>query len=176
MALFALMSGNIMLLFIAFCVFVGAGQESTMHQTQSLMEGQLARAAMLRDFRTLPACATLRAAGQMLLCTSQQDFPIVTGETAFGLLSREELLAGLLRLGPETYVTEVMDREFCWASPEDRLDGMASTLTAGRCSSVLVLQEDELVGMVTRDNLIGYTVLRRVAREWSLRRPGASDD
>ncbi len=90
-----------LLIFIAFFVYLGAGQEANMYRGKALVEGLPVSAAMVTDFRTLPAGATLREAADLLIATSQQDFPVEFGSEVIGVLPRSALLKGLAAEGAD---------------------------------------------------------------------------
>ena len=110
--LFGLLTGQFMLLFIALFVYVGATQENAIVQGRALTSGVAVRDAMVTDFRTLPHGSTVRDAANLLLATSQHDFPVVLGEQVLGLLNRTALLRGMAEGGPDAYIAGIMDRNF----------------------------------------------------------------
>ena len=95
----------------------------------------------------------------MLLATSQQDFPIVLGEQVMGLLGRNALLRGMAVDGPDAYVAGIMDRNFPRVSPDVSLTQAIPLLAQTSC--VLVMEQDHLLGLLTRENLSEYMMLRR---------------
>jgi Zn-dependent protease len=164
LGIFGLFTGQFLMLIIAVFIWFGAGQEAAYFQTRALLMGHRVREAMLREFHTLPVGSTLREAANLLLASSQQDFPIVNGSDVVGVLSRSALLQGMASQGPETYVTGVMDRDFSSARPDDALDGLLARPLAG---PVLVLKDGvptdtSLVGMVTQENLLEFLTLTQL--------------
>jgi Zn-dependent protease/CBS domain-containing protein len=157
--LYGLLSMQFMLVFIAFFVYLGATQESAVVIGRSLTEGVPVRKAMITEFRTLEHGTTVREAANMLLATSQQDFPIVLGEQVMGLLGRNALLRGMAVDGPDAYVAGIMDRNFPRISPDVSLTQAFPLLSQTSC--VLVMEQDHLLGLLTRENLSEYMMLRR---------------
>ena len=157
--LYGLTSMQFMLVFIAFFVYIGASQETAAVVGRSLTEGIPVRSAMITDFRTLEHGSTVREAANLLLATSQQDFPIVLGTQVMGLLGRNALLRGMAGEGPDAYVAGIMDREFPRVAPEDSLTDAIPLLA--RISCVLVMEEDQLRGLLTRENVSEFMMLRR---------------
>ena len=156
---------NFMLLFIAFFVFIGAGQEAVMYQGKALVEGLPVREAMITEFRVLTVGTSLGEARELLLRTSQTDFPVMHGEEIVGVLSRNALLHGLAEHGPSGYVAGSMAREFVSAAPDAGLEEIASEMQAGRTGCVLVFEGDKLVGMVTKENLAELLIVRQIMRQ-----------
>ena len=119
MGLYGLITMNVMLVFIAFFVYVGAAQESTAVTTNILTQGVPVRAAMVTEFRTLSHGDTIRDAANLLLATTQQDFPVMHGGRVIGLLARNALLRAMATGGPESYVAGAMNRDFVRLDPDE---------------------------------------------------------
>ncbi|MCC6264856.1 MAG: M50 family metallopeptidase [Bryobacterales bacterium] len=161
MGLAGLVTFNIFLLFIAFFVYLGASQERAMSIGKSAMQGMPARSAMITEFQTLNHGDTLRDAAAALLASAQQDFPIMLGSRVIGLLGRARLLRALAQDGPDAYISAHMDRDFVRIDPEtDLAEAMPRVAAAG--SAALVMKEDELLGMLTMENLTEFILLRQM--------------
>jgi Zn-dependent protease/CBS domain-containing protein len=162
MGLFGLLSGNFLLMFVALFVYLGAQQEGAAARGRSLTSGFPARAAMITDFRTLSHGNTIREAGDLLLSTSQQDFPVMHGDEVIGLLSRSALMRAMLREGPESYVAAAMDRNFLRVPPDtDLAVVLPQLLSAGHAA--LVMDGERLLGLLTAENLYEFMLLRQVS-------------
>ena len=164
--IYAILSGQWFLMFIALFIYMGAGQEAVVARQETLVRNVTVREAMLTDIRTLPHGATFREAADLLLSTSQQDFPVVLGEEVGGLLSREALLRGLASEGPDAYIASHMQREFIRAAPEDDLRELLHQMQA-RSGPGLVFEGDRLIGMVTTENLMEFLTIRQITSERS---------
>jgi Zn-dependent protease len=162
MGLFGLLSANFLLVFVALFVYLGAAQEGAAARGRSLTSGFPVRAAMITDFRTLSHGNTIREAGDLLLATSQQDFPVMHGDEVIGLLSRSALMRAMLREGPDAYVAGAMDRNFVRIAPDMDL-AQALPLLSAPGSAALVMDGDRLVGMLTAENLYEFILLRQVS-------------
>jgi CBS domain-containing protein len=103
---------NPFLIFIALFVYIGATQEAALAQMKDVSRRFPVSSAMVREFRTLVADATLEEAVDALLATSQHDFPVMdaTGNVA-GLLTRHDLIAALRKNDPTLRVGDVMRRD-----------------------------------------------------------------
>jgi Zn-dependent protease len=164
MGLYGLLSMQFMLVFIAFFVYLGAAQEGAAAIGRTLTHGIPVRAAMITDFRTLPHGSTIRDAANLLLATSQQDFPVVHGSSVIGLLPRNRLLRALAAEGPDAYVSSAMDRDFIRLSPDmDLAQALPAMTQAGSCA--LVMENDQLLGLLTTENLSEFLLLRRFGME-----------
>ena len=168
MGFYGFFSGAYMLIFIAILIYMGAAQETALVRGRALVEGMLARDAMVRDFRVLPVGATLQEASDILLATSQQDFPVLHGDEVVGVLSRQGLMRGLATDGPGGYVAGAMTRDFAVLAPDADLRDAAIALQTGEIPVALVMEDGKLLGLLTMENLAELLVLRQI-----LRRKGA---
>jgi Zn-dependent protease/CBS domain-containing protein len=164
MGLYGLLAPQFMLVFFAFFIYLGAAQESAAAMGRTLSNGIPVRAAMITEFHTLDHGHTIRDAANLLLSTSQQDFPVMLGGQVVGLLGRNLLLKALASEGPDTYVAGVMDRDFVSLEPSADLAAVLPTMArAGRCA--LVMDDSKLLGLLTTDNLSEFLLLRRFGME-----------
>jgi len=107
--LYGLLHGVPMLVLVAVFVYLGAQNEAALAQMKSISSGLRVSAAMVTRFEALPRTATLHDAVEVLLHTSQHDFPIVDdGGSVCGVLTRDDLVVALRKTGAETPVAEVM--------------------------------------------------------------------
>lgn len=158
--IYGLVSGSFLMIIIAIFIWIGAGQEASHVQTKALASGKRVRDAMLREFHTIPIGTTLRDVANLLLASSQQDFPVTHNSEVVGLLTRSALIQGMASVGAEAYVSEVMDRQLQTAMPNDDLEPLVQAFTG----TVLVFNDGEardesLVGMVTQENLFEFFML-----------------
>lgn len=116
---------------------------------------------MLTNFISLPHGASIQQAAEQLLDTSQQEFPVMHGDQVLGLLLRNELITGLAKEGPESYVSTVMERDFLRLRPDDSLEEVLGQLSDSDYTA-LVMDEEKLVGIVTKENLNEFLVLRNL--------------
>jgi Zn-dependent protease/CBS domain-containing protein len=164
MGLYGLLAPQPMLVFFAFFIYLGAAQEGAAALGRTLTHGIPVRAAMITEYHTLDHGSTIRDAANLLLSTSQQDFPVVHSEQVVGLLGRNLLMKALASEGPEAYVAGVMDREFLSLEPTtDLAEVLPLMAQAGRCA--LVMENDKLLGLLTTDNLSEFLLLRRFGME-----------
>ncbi|HYL78730.1 MAG TPA: site-2 protease family protein [Bryobacteraceae bacterium] len=150
-----------MLAFVAFFIYLGAANEGAASRGRSLTQGIPVRAAMVTEYHTLSHGSTVRDAANLLLSTAQQDFPVVHGDQVIGLLGRNALLRGMAAEGPESYIASFMDREFAIVAPDKDLSEVLPVMAhAGACA--LVMDEGQLLGMLTAENLSQFLLLRSV--------------
>jgi CBS domain-containing protein len=158
--------GNPFLLFIALFVFLGAQSEAEMVGVQQLLRGRVVRDAMLTRFRTLPAEATLDDAVRELLAGSQQDFPVVSDDVLVGVLMRNDLIKAIAEGGRQATVSSAMRRSCAVVEASEPLRAAFDRMRQGECSTLPVLQDGRLVGLLTLENVGELVMVSDAAREF----------
>ncbi len=131
-----------------------------MVQMRSALSGIPVHHAMITDFRTLRPDDSLAAAVAHVLDGFQQDFPVVDGDRVVGVLTRADMLSALSQLGQGAPVAQVMQREFAVADAQEMLETAFARLQACACHTLPVLQNHDLVGLLTTDNLGEYMMIQ----------------
>ncbi len=157
-----LLSGNFMLVFIAFFVFVSASQELAAQQALARMRSISVGEVLTTSFAVLEASEPLSRAVEIALETRQQDFPVVARpleaypgaipeEDVLGILTREDLLRGLSERGPTAPVGSLARRTFATLRTTDDLESAARALEASGLPVGLVFTRGYLVGMLVAE-------------------------
>jgi len=155
---------NPFLVFIALFVWIGAAQESSMVQMKYALGGIPVRRAMLTDFRTLSPGDPLSRAVDLILAGSQQDFPVLEDGRLAGLLTRDALLKALAGNGLNLPVASAMGRDFQVADPAEMLETAFQRLQGCRCHTMPVMRGQELVGLLTMDNIGEFMMIEAALR------------
>jgi Zn-dependent protease/CBS domain-containing protein len=161
---------NPFLLFVAFFVFLGAGQEAGTVQAELAFQGVPAQGAMMTQFATLAPTDPLARAVDMLLAGPQQDFPVLQDSAVVGVLSRDALVQGLSAYGPECVVAHAMRPAPPAVSPLASLEETVQKMREAELQSVPVLDEGRLVGWITLENIGEFLMVRSAVEQ---RRPPA---
>lgn len=152
--------GNPMLIFVAFFVWIGAAQEASMVQMRSSLAGIPVSRAMITDFTVLSPLDPLSRASQLIISGSQQDFPVLNGDSLEGILRRSDVLQALMANPPETAVGTVMHRDFITVDAAEMLEPIFARLQECDCHTVPVFSRGELTGMLTAENIGEFLMLQ----------------
>jgi CBS-domain-containing membrane protein len=146
---------NPFLIFIALFVYIGASQEAALAQMKDVSRRFPVSSAMVREFRTLAADATLEEAVDALLATSQHDFPVVDESgNVVGLLTRHDLISALRKNDPTLRVGDVMRRDIPTVTTGTRFEDAFRIMQECNCPAVPVLDRmKRLVGLLTPENV-----------------------
>jgi len=173
--LIGLLMLNPILLFIALFVYVGAQRESQQAIFRAFTHDTTVRQAMMTRFSTLGPSDTLDDAVDALLAGSDHDFPIIETDASGterlrGILRRQALIHALSARDPSDPVADVADEVGFTVEADEMLDDVFSKMNQTQCSTVPVLRDGEVVGLLTLEN-VGELVMVASALE---RRSAAS--
>lgn len=163
-AIVGLMIWNPFLIFIAIFVWFGAAQESNMVRMMSSLQGVKVRDAMITEFHELHPDSLLSTVVELILAGTQHDFPVVSEGRMVGILTRKELMRALSEHGREARVHEVMETEFPRAQAYERLETVLTRLQGVQWNMVPIIQGDEIVGLLTMENIGEYVTIQNALR------------
>jgi Zn-dependent protease/predicted transcriptional regulator len=154
--------GNPFLVLIAIFIFLAASGEANYVEMQDRARGQSVREAMIQSFEVLSPNADADAAADLLLRTTQQEFPIVDGAGALrGVLTRDALIAALATTGGTTSVLEIMAKDIPSVPETSALEPVMKILASSEYPAVAVVdQQGRLIGYVNAQNLAEYFWVR----------------
>jgi len=152
--------GHPFLIFIAFFVWIGAAQEASMALMKSSLGGIPVASAMLTDFRTLSPSDLVQQAIDLILCGSQQDFPVVENDRVVGVLMRADLFASLAQNGQGSAISNIMRRDFTIVDDTEMLETAFERFQSCECLTLPVLRKQVLVGLLTMENVGEFIAIR----------------
>jgi Zn-dependent protease/predicted transcriptional regulator len=151
---------NPFLIFIALFVWMGASGEAGLVQMKSVLGGIPIRQVMITDYQTLSPQDPLSRAVEHIMAGFQQDFPVVSDGRVVGILTRADLMTALAQRGLGAPVSEVMQRGFQTADPAEMAETVFARLQACNCHSLPVVQNGQLVGILTAENVGEFLMIQ----------------
>jgi stage IV sporulation protein FB len=150
-----LVGGNPLLIFIAIFVYLAATAEAQMVGLQDVSRSLGVGDAMITHFETLGPQATIADAAELLLRTTQHEFPVVDGGGKLrGFLTRNAMIAALSKSGAATPVIEAMDAAAPTIAATARLDAALKLLQEHGAPAVGVVDRGgNFVGYITSENV-----------------------
>lgn len=109
LAIWGIFSGSILLLLIAFFVYVGGGAEREAVETRSILGRIPVARAINRESQRLYTTESVQRAVDLIMSSYQQDYAVFDlGNRFVGVLTRTRLVDALRSVGPEARIGEVM--------------------------------------------------------------------
>ncbi len=131
---------------------------------RSVLETVRLEDIMLTDFMTLSPADTFEDALEKAVHCLQDDFPVIRGGDMVGVVSKQKILQTMRREG-NGYVQAVMNRIFDVAQKTESLSSAFRKLSARNLSIIPVVENQQLVGIVTLQNLMHSMALLAETRK-----------
>jgi Zn-dependent protease/predicted transcriptional regulator len=152
--LLGLFGGNLILVFIAVFVYLGAQQEARQATLRQTTKGLRVRQAMMTRFQSLAPRDPIDRGADELLAGADHDFPVVDERGAVvGLLTRRRLIQGLSERGHEATVGEVAGETPFVAAADANLGDTFRDMQEAQCDTAPVTENGCLVGLLTMENV-----------------------
>jgi Zn-dependent protease len=163
---------NPMLIVIGLFIYLAATAESQHVAFRDGTQSLPVRSVMISSIEALSPSSTLDDAVDLMLRTSQKEFPVVDGAgRPRGLLTRDGLILALRQGGPQTPVLEVMTRDVPTVRDWQPFEPALAELNRTRAAALLVLNEaGQLVGLLTPETVGEMMMVRSARPDWRFRR------
>jgi Zn-dependent protease/predicted transcriptional regulator len=142
---------------IGIFVFLGAAQERSASKLMAALDGLTAGDAVDPRALVLQPGDVLGAVMQHALRSSQSHFAVVLGEQVVGTVSREAILMGVRRQGPQIYVASIMQRDVESIRSDVPLTEVRTRLMERGGAPFVVTAHDGIIG------LLGFEDIARAA-------------
>ena len=169
--LYAISTGHHLAVLVAFFVFLGASAEAEAVETRAAGDGLRVAQMMVTDFRTIPVYATLADAVELLLSGEQREFPVLDNNGRIeGILTRDNLIRGLSKLGPGAPVTDAMTQDVPVVAPTLGFQDALERLRSSRLPALPVVDAGGgLIGLLTSDNITDLLLVQRARPDGAAR-------
>ena len=145
-------------------LLIAAQMEDRSAVFQSVLDSVRLQDIMLTDFATLSPADTLEDALEKAVHCLQDDFPVIRGGDMVGVVSKQKILQALRSEG-NGYVQAVMNRIFDVAPKSETLASAFRRLGAKNVSILPVVEDQQLIGIVTLQNLMHSMALLAETRK-----------
>jgi stage IV sporulation protein FB len=162
---------NPMLIVIGLFIYLAATAEAQHVAFRDGTQTLPVRAVMVTSLEALSPSSTLDDAVDMMLRTSQKEFPVVDGSgRPRGLLTRDGLILALRNGEPATPVLDVMTRDLPTILDWQPLEPALALLNGKKAPALLVLNEaQQLVGLITPETIGEMMMVRSARPDWRFR-------
>lgn len=166
--------GNPLLVFIAIFVYMAASSEAQMTVASEATRGLRVADAMETRIAAIDWGADLGEAVDILLATSQDEFPVVaTGGRFMGLLGRADIIEALQGAERNAPIAPFVRRDAPTVGRSAPLDKTIENFVSAPAMGVLD-EEGLLVGLLTRQSIAEIVLIANMRPDWRLARRGAA--
>lgn len=157
--------GNVMLMFIAFFIWIGASQEAGAVQMKNVISGIPVGRAMLTDYKSLSPRDPLSRMAQLILAGTQHDFPVIDDSArVVGVVTRDDFLSALTQHGQNIAVSAVMKGSPPEVDSYEMVEMALMRIQESGFPTLPVTHAGQLVGIITAENITEYLMIRTALR------------
>lgn len=151
--LIGLFAPNILLILIAFFIYIAASQEEKMLNLKLILGHYLAKDILSKEYVTISPQTTITKVLELSIKTSQQDFPVLTGSKVLGVLSRQNLISAIHQDAKGKAVEEFMSHQFLSVKMSEHLTSLYNKMAANNIKTALVFCHNELKGVISLEDI-----------------------
>ena len=167
-AIWGIFGGDILLLLIAFFVYVGGRGELEAVQSRYILKDFSARQAVNKDAHVLYTSEPISRAVDYIMTSYQGDFPVYDlGHNMVGVLTRPRLVATLRGQGQEGRIVDVMipHARVPVTDAETSLADVWEKMLEARSRVIIVQDEGQFLGLITLDDISELIQVMGAAKE-----------
>jgi Zn-dependent protease len=167
-AIWGIFGGDILLLLIAFFVYVGGRGELEAVQSRYILKDFSARQAVNKDAHVLYTSEPISRAVDYIMTSYQGDFPVYDlGHNMVGVLTRPRLVATLRGQGQEGRIVDVMipHARVPVTDAETSLADVWEKMLEARSRVIIVQDQGQFLGLITLDDISELIQVMGAAKE-----------
>jgi Zn-dependent protease len=147
-------SGNFLLVFIAFFIYVGASQEHQFSNIKLALSNLKVKDLMTRDVKTVPANMSIHRLIQKMLKDKHSGFPVLRNDELVGIVTMEDARKISQDDYRNTPVQSIMNKDLHCVKEDDELFEAFKLLSQKDIGRLLVMEDDEIKGIITRSDVM----------------------
>ena len=145
---------NFWLILIAFFIYMGANEEENQVFIEGLLKRFRVRDIMTTNVITVTPNITIKELLDIILHRKHLGYPVVEDGRLVGIITLDDVRTVPREKFDEVTVGDVMKRDLITVSPDDPAYKAFRTMGERRIGRVLVVEDGELVGIVSRTDII----------------------
>ncbi|MGD1061488.1 MAG: CBS domain-containing protein [Methanomassiliicoccales archaeon] len=153
MAIFGVLF-NFWLILIAFFIYIGADEEWRVTQVTTALKGVKVREIMTAEVTTVSPDTPISDVMQRVMTERHIGYPVVQDGVPVGVVTLEDITRIKEQERANVTVGQVMSRALITIGPEEQAVEVFKIMSTKNIGRVLVVQGKNLVGLVTRTDLI----------------------
>ncbi len=161
-ALFGVLAFNPILIIIAFFIYIGAGQESTVLRYQILLKDLTVGQVMNSPVMTVPPDLPLPRLIELMYTTKHLGFPVVDRGAIVGMVALADVQKSTPVDREALLVKDVMTREVITLPPEAPLIDAFRLMSGRQIGHIPVVENGEIRGIVTRTDIVRVMELQEI--------------
>ena len=156
--------GNFILILIAFFIYMRANQEFQYSMIKDTLSDLRVKDLMSQDVKYISADLTVRELLEKMLHKSHSGYPILEDGKLIGCVTMEDVR----NIKPEKHedftVRDIMSKDIKKVSPNEYVNKALQMLLEEDIGRLMVMEDDELVGIITRTDIFNAFKIKQIER------------
>lgn len=153
LGIYGVLNSQFLLTLIAVFIFFGAGQETAEAEAKTVLNTLRVGDAYNKHALTLVVGDRVSRAVDYILTSYQPDFAVLQGSNIIGIVTRNDVLEALATHVDDTFVTDVMDREFLKIEAGQSLDETRRTMVEQGTRIAAVFNGANYLGLISMEDI-----------------------
>jgi len=167
MGLFGLLVFNPWLILIALFIYMGAGEEQRETTIAEALEGLTVKQIMSSPVSTVSPAMTVRQMIDKMLVEKHLGYPVVEGDKIVGIITFQDAQKVPTGQQDTVLVGQVMTREVVSVPPSAPVMDALQAVTRNNIGRIVVMDNEQLVGIVSRSDLMRVLEVRTAEKGFS---------
>lgn len=174
LGIYGVLNSQFLLTLVAVFIFFGAGQETAEAEAKTVLNTLRVGDAYNKHALALVVGDRVSRAVDYILTSYQPDFAVLQGSNLIGIVTRADVLGALATYSADTFVTEIMVREFLKIEASKSLDETRRTMAERGTHIAAVYDGANYLGLISMEDIVeAFTVQTFVERQKQVRRTQA---
>ena len=170
LGVYAVLNSQFLLALVAVFIFFGAGQETAAAEAKTVLNTLRVGDAYNKHALALMVGDRVSRAVDYILTSYQPDFAVLQGSKLIGIVTRDDVLRALATHSDDTFVTEIMVREFLKIEASKSLDETRRTMLERGTRIAAVYDGANYLGLISKEDIVeAFTVQTFVERQKQVR-------
>lgn len=153
-AILGFISGNFLLIFIAFFIYIGASQEHQYGNIQSALSNLKVKDLMTDNVKTVEVNLSVRSLIEKFMNDKHSGFPVLRNQQVVGIVTMGDIKKITKAEYRNTPVQSIMNKDLHCVKEEDELFEAFKLLFQKDIGRLLVMEEEQLKGIITRSDVL----------------------
>lgn len=155
---------NPFLIFIAIFIYIGAQREYEMVKYSSALSGYTVKDVLMHEYTPLHPDDPIKRAVDILLDGPEQRFIVAEEDRVKGILTRNDIIQGLMQYDQETEVRRIMNAQVTTFPAGTPLEKAYEKMRNQQITMAPVMEDEQLAGLIDLDNINEFLMVRRAMR------------
>lgn len=153
LGVYGVLNGQFILTLIAVFIFFGAGQETAVAESKTVLDTLRVGDAYNKHALTLAVGDRVSRVVDYILTSYQPDFAVMQARNLIGIVTRNDVLEALGSAPGDTFVTEIMRREFLKVDANQSLSEVRQAMVEKDTQIVAVYEGANYLGLVSLEDI-----------------------